>query len=203
MMRVWKICIFFFVWAAIFPASSFAVLLGPYSGKVVDSRTGEPVSGASVLFYWTKMTPNVAGGSSDLIKAKLVYTDAHGKYKISPEAVGLGLLGFLESSHVLIYQPGYQLYNLTIWADDTSDKSEQSFQKMGNTVKLERVPPYFDHQSHYDRIEDLLWGIDEVYLESDHFYTRLTWDKHVKLNLRGVLEKEEFLRRVEWEGRRR
>lgn len=202
-MRVLKISIFFLVWVVIFPASSFAVILGPYSGKVLDSRTGEPIAGASVLFYWEKMIPTPAGGSSDLIKASLVYTDDRGKYNIPVSMEGIGLLAFFESTRVLIYQPGYQFYTVTIWADSDSDNSNASFQKFGNRVRLERIPPHFDHRKHLDGIRDAFRGIDEVYFDSDHAYPGFTWEKIVKLNLRGVLEKEEFLRRTEWEDRRR
>jgi len=202
-MRVLKSCIFILAWVVIFPASSFAGMLGPYSGQVLDSRTGEPIAGASVLFYWTKTIHHVAGGNSDLIKATLVYTNDRGKYKIPASMANLGLTGFLKSTCVLIYQPGYQFHTITIWADDASDNSDRSFQKFGNRVRLERIPLHFDHRKHHDRIRRALRGIDEVYFDSDHAYPGFTWEKHVKLNLRGVLEKEEFLRRVEWEDRRR
>ncbi len=202
-MRVLKICIFLVVWVAILPVSAFAGMLGPYSGQVLDSRTGEPITGASVLFYWTKIIPNVFGGNSDLIKATLVYTDARGKYKIPASMANLGLTGFLESTNVLIYQPGYQFYTITIWPDDASGNSNCSFKKFDNRVRLERIPLHFDHRKHHDRIRSALRRLDEVYFHSDRAYPGLTWEKLVKLKLRGVLEKEEFLRRVEWEDRRR
>ena len=202
-MRVLKFGIFFLLWVVILPASSNAAKLGPYAGQVLDSRTGEPIAGASVLYYWTKLIPHVAGGNSDLIKATLVYTDNQGNYKIPASMVNLGLTGFLESTRVLIYQPGYQFHRVTIWSDDASGNSNRSFQKFGNRIRLERIPPNFDHRKHLDRIRDALRGIDEVYFDSGYAYRGLTWKKHIKLNLRGVLEKEEFLRRVEWEDRRR
>ena len=144
----------------------------------------------------------IAGGNSELIKATLVYANDQGEYKIPASMASLGLLGFFESTTVLIYQPGYQLHTLTIWADDASGSLDHSFQKNGNRVRLDRIPLHFDHRKHRDRIRDALWGIDEVYFDSDHAYPAVTWEKHVKLNLRGVLEKEEFLQRVEWEDRR-
>ncbi len=201
-MRALKIFIFLCVWVVILPASSFAAILGPYSGQVLDSRTGDPIVGASVLFYWTKYIPQFHGGNSDLIKATLVYTDEQGKYKIPVNMASLGLLASFESTRVLVYQPGYQFYTVTIRAYDASGDSNRSFQKFGNRIRLERIPLHFDHRKHLDRINKALWGIDEVYLASDRAYPESIWEKHIKLNLRGVLEKEEFLRRVEWEDRR-
>ncbi len=43
-----------FLFLVLYPLPSFAVVVGPYSGTVVDSRTGDPIEGASVLMYWIK-----------------------------------------------------------------------------------------------------------------------------------------------------
>ncbi len=179
-----------------FPSVSKALILGPYTGQVIDSRTGEPVEGASVLIYWRKPAFSVIEYRSELIEAKLVYTDKKGTYKIPKMLANIGLLGELDSTNVIIYQPGYQVYTVRIW-HDSYKKPGNSFKNKGNLVKLDRIPPNFSHRKHYEEIERTFWGIDEASIDE---WT--TWEQHLKINLKGIPEKEELLRRAEWEERR-
>jgi hypothetical protein len=183
------------------PVLSFALFLGPYSGTVMDAKTGAPVEGACVLFYWEKRIPTPpTGGSPELIDVKLLYTDKKGRYEIPRILANLGLLGHLESTHVIIYQPGYQAYIIRVWHD--TERTDRSFKEKDNSVKLERIPPNFNHKEHYRRIEEALWGIRESYDYSDEKGSEMIWNKLLQINLKTHLEKDEFLRRVEWEERR-
>lgn len=183
------------------PVVSFALFLGPYSGNVIDAKTGAPVGGASVLFYWEKRVPMPpTGGSPELVDVRLVYTDKKGRYEIPRLSANLGLLGHLESTAVVIYQPGYQAYILRIWHE--TERTDRSFKEKDNTVKLERIPPNFSHKEHYRRIDEALWGIRESYDDSDGKDSGLTWEKLLQINLKTHLEKDEFLRRADWEERR-
>lgn len=164
------------------PVVSEAIFLGPYSGAVMDSQTGEPIEGASILMYWTKIIPNVAGGNSEMVDVKLIYTDKKGSYQIPMFMANLGLIGFFESTQMIIYQPGYQAYIITIWHNSRSSKPDPNFKNKENIVKLDRIPPNFSHRKHYEDIDHALWGIDN----RDHV----------------ALEKKELLRRIEWEERR-
>ncbi len=182
-----------------FPSVSKALILGPYTGQVLDSRTGEPVEGASVLIYWEKP---VLEYTTDLIKAELVYTDKQGRYNILKMFANIGLLDTLDSTNVIIYQPGYQVYTVRI-SHDSYAKPEKSFKEKDNIVKLDRIPPNFNHKLHYEKIEAALRGIDEYHysypVPED---PGMTWDEILKINLRGIPEKEELLRWAEWEERR-
>ena len=203
-MRLTRISFFAALIIICFPAVSFAVFLGPYSGTVIDSQTGEPVEGASVLFYWEKRVPTpLSGGSPEPIETRLVYTDKKGFYDIPRILANLGLLGFLESTNVVIYQPGYQAYIAKIWHDSPYAKPEPSFKPKDNVVKLDRISPNFSYKEHYRMIEDALSSIREYDWEDRIWGKRLTWEEHLKLNVKsGILEKEELLRRAEWEERR-
>jgi len=179
------------------PLPSIAEMLGPYSGMVLDETTGKPIEGASVLFYWRKRIVHFEG-STDLIDAKLTYTKASGKYNLSAVFANTGLPGGLglDSTHVIIYQPGYQVYIL----DNPYAKPDPDFRNSGNVVTLERIPPDFDHKAHYERIEhsvDLLERRDDYSEKKD-----VSWEGILKSGLRMPLEREQFLRRVEWEQRR-
>jgi len=203
-MKATRIFIFAVLMIVFLPKVSFAVFLGPYSGTVIDSQTGEPIEGASVLFYWEKRVPTPpSGGSSELIETRLVYTDKKGFYDIPRILANLGLLGFLESTNVIIYQPGYQAYIARIWHDSPYTKPDPSFGTKDNMVKLDRIPPNFNHKEHYQRIDDALRGIETCGWEDRIWGKKLTWEERLRLNVKsGILEKEKLLRQAEWEERR-
>jgi hypothetical protein len=198
----WSRLIIFVTFIILFsPILSYALFLGPYSGNVTDAKTGAPIEGVSVLFYWEKRVPAPpTGGSPELIEVKLVYTDKKGRYEIPRISANLDLLGHLESTHVIIYQPGYQAYIIRIWHE--TERTDRSFKEKDNIVKLDRIPPNFNHKENYRRIDQALWGIRESYDYSDEKASEMTWNKLLQINLKTCLEKEEFLRRVEWEERR-
>lgn len=199
-------CISFFAALIIIscPAVSFAVFLGPYSGTVIDSQTGEPIQGASVLFFWEKAVPTPMKAYSEVFEARLVYTDRKGTYHIARIIPNLGLQGVLESTNIVIYQPGYQAYDIRISHVSPYGKSASSFKEKDNIVKLDRIPPNFDHQKHLQILSSALSRIRAYQWEDPIWGKPLTWEKRMELNLKsGILESEEFLRRVEWEERRR
>ena len=180
------------------PTVCFAVFLGPYSGTVIDSQTGEPIEGASVLFSWDAHLPVPPDGLTVEVAARMVYTDKSGKYKIPLISAPMGLLSVYNSGRCIIYQPGYQAYFAFLYGDPTPS----TFKKIGNIVKLDRIPPNFNYSEHYRRIENVL-NIHAIGWYDPMWGTKLTWKKHIELNLRReILGKEELLRRAEWEGRR-
>lgn len=196
-----RIFIFTILFVLFLPVVSFALILGPYTGQVLDSQTGEPIEGASVLIYWRKPLFPTIEYSTELIKAELVYTDKQGRYKIPKMLANIGLFEALDSTNVIIYQPGYQAYTVRI-SHDSYAKPEKSFKEKDNIVKLDRIPPRFSHRKHYEKIEDALRGIREYSRgDSTHFEASITWEKAVEMNLKGVPEREELLRRAEWEKR--
>lgn len=184
------------------PSSASALFVGPYSGTVMDSQTGEPINGASVLFYWTKRIPNFEGGHSETLASTLIYIDSKGRYNVPKAFYNLGLMAFFDSTNIIIYQPGYQAYIKQIQKDDPYQKPDPSYKETENMVKLDRIPPNFNHGEHYEKIGHALWGLDSVPYPDEHG-PKVSWDTFVDRNLKsGFLEKEELLRRVEWEERR-
>jgi hypothetical protein len=176
--------------------------IGPYSGKVIDDKTGAPIENASVVFYWEKRVMTPVGGYSELIKAELVRTDKKGEYYIGQFFDNLGLKSALEQTQIIIYQPGYQAYILSIHHDNEYSRPDQNFKEKDNIVKLERVPPNFDHAKHYESIEQAFWGIRE-YSRGDLMPTgNKVTPEIIEINNKDVLTKEELLSRAEWEERR-
>jgi hypothetical protein len=180
------------------PAVCIASVLGPYSGTVIDSQTGEAIEGASVLFSREAHVPVPPDGLTVEVAVRMVRTDKSGKYKIPLVFAPKGLLSVYNSTRCIIYQPGYQAY----FAFLDSDSAPATFKKRGNIVKLDRIPPNFNYKEHYRRIEDAL-NLYAIGWEGLTWGRRLTWKKHMKSNLRReILGKEELLRRAEWEGKR-
>jgi hypothetical protein len=203
-MKATRIFMFAALLIVFLPTACFAIFLGPYSGTVIDSQTGEPIESASVLIYWEKRVPTPpSGGSPEPIETRLVYTNKKGFYDIARILANLGLLGFLESTNVIIYQPGYQAYIARIWHDSPYTKPDPSFKPKDNIVKLDRIPPNFNYKEHYRMIGDALSPIREYDWEDRVWGKKLTWEERLRLNVKsGILEKEELLRRAEWEERR-
>lgn len=186
------------------PAISDAVFLGPYSGTVMDSQTGEPIEGASVLVYWTKELPGFLGEGSHTvpISSALVYTDKAGRYNIPRALYNLGLTAVFASTNVIIYQPGYKVYIQTIWRDNPYQNPDPSYKDKDNIAKLDRIPPDFSYRKHYEKIEEALRWIDD----DSHYYildgTQMTWEKLLDIYRKILPQREELLRRAEWEKSR-
>ncbi len=203
-MRPTRILVFAAFLTIFSPTVSFAIFLGPYSGTVIDSQTGDPIEGASVLIYWTKGVLQVFRMRSEVIEAKLVYTDKKGTYHISRFVPNLGLTGVLESTQIIIYEPGYQAYIMQIHHDNPGTKADESFKVRDRVIKLDRIPPNFNHREHYEKIDRSLWGLRDDDDGTDPISGKpLRWEKRMELSLKGgILEREELLRRAEWEERR-
>jgi hypothetical protein len=177
-------------------SSAYSGMVGPFSGQVSDSRTGEPIQEASVLIYWVKRVPVPPSGAySELIKITLVYTDDHGIYKIPRQFLNVGLVGWLESTNLIIYQPGYQVSIDRKWQGDLPAPL-----KTAAIIKLERIPPSFDYKKHHEQITDALRGLDIDYNEGvDNITGRRLSTKEIVERVAIMAEYWEFMRRIEWE----
>ena len=181
------------------PALTFAVVFGPYTGQVIDSKTGDPIEGANVFVYVEGHFPLPPEGYDMVLTVKMVYTDKGGRYEIPATVVPLELVSLYEETSLLIYQPGYQAH--IAWQD--SGRAPSSFKKSGYIVKLDIIPPNFNHRQQYERMEVFLSHIEHYGWEDPIWGKKLTWEERVKLNLKsGIIEAEELLRRAEWERRR-
>jgi hypothetical protein len=198
-----------FVKTLIFFGLSTAILLftsaysfGAYTGTVVDQLTGDPVEGASVLYYWTRNSPQLKGDYIVEMEVHLVYTDKEGRYEIPEVPIDFYQSGFLESENLLIYEPGYQVYMAGVGEDRAGREEDFSFRKAGHLVKLKRIPPFFSHRKHVEEIENALWNIKEYPYDMTQSEESMTWEERLKKKLIGEVEKREFLRRLKWEEER-
>lgn len=88
---------------------------GPYEGKVVDSKTNQPLTGVVVLGVWYKVYPNVAGSTNEFYDSVEMLTDKNGEFKIAGK--GLQLLSTLAEMDIVVYKAGYEMLGYGPWSD--------------------------------------------------------------------------------------
>jgi hypothetical protein len=89
--------------------SAIIHVFGPYKGKIVELKTGEPIEGAAVFIeFWTR-GPFAVGAYADSVE---VATDERGEFKI-PYQLSLTfhpLSKWEPDGHITIFKPGYGAY---------------------------------------------------------------------------------------------
>lgn len=53
-----------------------------YKGRVIDGRTGRPITGVVVVGYWSISIPNVGGGTTKCLDARETVSDDNGEFRI-------------------------------------------------------------------------------------------------------------------------
>ncbi len=121
-------------------------LLGPFTGRVVDSGTGKPVAKALVYSSW-EFVKGVGflspGGSSVYV----TYTDADGRYTIPKlDKIPSGATRAVANFRMVVYQRGYLAYR----SDRVypGDERRFDFVQLENRVSLERWNPDLSHARH-------------------------------------------------------
>ena len=85
---------------------------GPYSGKVIDADTKEPIAGAVVLAIWTlEFHGGPAGALEKLCDVKVTTTDTKGEFTMS-KGSGFHLWPFtdIDKARFTIFKGGYDAY---------------------------------------------------------------------------------------------
>ncbi|MGV8073114.1 MAG: hypothetical protein AB2L11_00935 [Syntrophobacteraceae bacterium] len=82
---------------------------GPYSGKVVETETGEPIEGAYVLVAFYTHMFTLAGPVSQFVDTRDATTNKNGEFKIAAYRTwALRFLhGWNDEGSIVIYKPGY------------------------------------------------------------------------------------------------
>lgn len=87
---------------------------GPYSGKVIDAETKEPIEGVVVLGVWYTSQFSPAGSVSNYYDAMETVTDKNGDFFIPGK--GLRVLSNLEEMDILIFKSGYEYIGMGPWS---------------------------------------------------------------------------------------
>lgn len=125
-------------------AAEAGSLVGPFTGRVVDSTTKAPVAGALVYCTWTlergTALPEPAGA-----KEFVGSTDAAGYYKV-PELGALPRGVRVTEFNLLVYKRGYIAYRSDRRFADLGMRMD--FAQHGNQVLLERWRTELSHARH-------------------------------------------------------
>lgn len=86
---------------------------GPYTGKVVDKETGEPIAGAVVFIqFYTEGGLFPGGGVGHYVDAAETLTNQNGEYYLPPLRIITFRIGDLWDDLVysIVFKPGYGAY---------------------------------------------------------------------------------------------
>jgi len=85
---------------------------GPWSGKVIDAETKEPIEGAVVVAVWKKIYSTLTGDSSYFFDAIETITDRTGNFSISNfKAVNMTpVIARIEGPRFTIFKPAYSTF---------------------------------------------------------------------------------------------
>ena len=86
---------------------------GPYSGRVIDADTGQPIEGAVILGVWYREIVTPGGATHNFYDAKEIVTDKKGDFTLSGQ--GLLVLSNIIPMDVLIFKAGYEHLGLMPW----------------------------------------------------------------------------------------
>lgn len=87
---------------------TFAVA-GPWKGRIIDIETKEPLEGAVVVAFWSRVWRTPAGNVASVYEGKEVLTDREGRFEM-PSYTPINLLPlitFMKGPEFIIFKPGY------------------------------------------------------------------------------------------------
>lgn len=80
---------------------------GPFSGRVVDASTGQPLPGAAVVAVWRQEGPGAGHPTERLHDALEVVADAEGYFTL-PRKTHFTAVGSISDPYIVVYSPGYK-----------------------------------------------------------------------------------------------
>ena len=80
---------------------------GPFSGRVVDASTGQPLAGAAIVAVWRQEGPGPGHPSERLHDAVEVVADADGHFTL-PRRTHFTAVGAITDPYIVVYSPGYK-----------------------------------------------------------------------------------------------
>jgi hypothetical protein len=80
---------------------------GPFSGRVVDASTGQPLAGAAIVAVWRQEGPGAGHPTERLHDAVEVVADADGYFTL-PRKTHFTTVGAITDPYIVVYSPGYK-----------------------------------------------------------------------------------------------
>lgn len=106
-MKVIIVSFILILFLTLFTSSAFAA--GPWKGQIIDIETKEPLEGAVVVAFWSRVWRTPAGGASRVYEVKEALTDKEGRFEI-PLYTPINLLpiiSYMKGPEFIIFKPGY------------------------------------------------------------------------------------------------
>ncbi len=102
--------------AAAAPATSAAdEKWGPFSGRIVDADTGQPIAGAVAIVVWQRNVPNPVQGHQIYNDARVAVSNANGEFEIPRRSPPFFRMG-IDEPRFDYAAPGYVLSNIeAVW----------------------------------------------------------------------------------------
>lgn len=119
-------------------------LVGPFDGKVVDARSGDPVAGALVYATWTFQTGYGLQSPAGFREAS-TSTDANGRYQIAAVSDMPGG-SHLTDFFLVIYKRGYVAYRSDRRFEDLGPRLD--FAQHQNQARMDRWRNDYSHVRH-------------------------------------------------------
>jgi len=82
-------------------------LSGPFSGRVVDASTGQPLAGAAVVAVWRQEGPGPGHPTERFHDAIEVVADADGRFTL-PRKTHFTTVGEITDPDIVVYAAGYK-----------------------------------------------------------------------------------------------
>ncbi len=151
---------------------------GPFSGRVIDTETREPIEGAVVLAVWKMSTCTLGGGVSTYYDAKETVTDKNGEFEV-PRLVSFNInpLYYLDDlTEITIFKPGYTYFpGYQISPKDTPIGLVTTLKKKHPAIELKKLKTmeerkqqgfFFEPDSHvpYKKMMNMRKAINEEYV---------------------------------------
>jgi len=153
---------------------------GPYTGKVVDKETAEPIEGAVVFMSFYTLLPTPGGQTSYYADATETLTDRQGQFVIPTQWVwAFRPLSFWEPQpQVIIFRPGYGAFPEH---RDTSYEPKGWF-KVGVPLTI-KLPKLKTREERRDNLGNL-WAGSGVPQEKHRRLSTLERTERVELGLK-------------------
>lgn len=153
---------------------------GPYSGKIVDAETGEPIEGAAVLGI---RSLEVYGIDTSLkyINASEATTDKKGEFKV-PAVAGFYWWPFasLARTEFFIFKPGYDSYPpYDLMRPGITGMEQKGFlEKNNNIIRLRKLVSSLERERVLLRVDYPIFSYsNEKIEEKTHNFVRLINDE--------------------------
>ena len=123
-------------------ASRDGNLCGPFTGRVAEAASGNPVSGAFVQVVWSQLAPQGASPIEAGNHSKTTATELDGRYKIDAAPCGKNTANV----HMLIYKRGYLAYRSDRRFSDFGPRND--FAQHDHIAFMERWSDRYSHARH-------------------------------------------------------